>query len=212
MHISVRDIFADFSEGFENRVQVFYLDTHRPPLVTIGIGNLVDPISEVLKLPMRDKGTGLLASQQRIAIEWARVKALTAHAYDATQFWVTTAKLYLADADIDELVNAKMEEFEGILKRRVAFVGWEDYPADAQLAILSMSWAMGPSFNYPHFEAACLARNFAAACEECYMPDENNHGLIPRNKANRQLLTNAAAVVAANADPGILHYPEVFTQ
>jgi hypothetical protein len=209
MQQSVRDQFAYFSAGFESRVPVMYLDIKG--LVTTGIGNLIDPMSAALVLPWRDCRSNVLVSRDEIAVEWERVKALQSHSEDHTSFWISTAQLRLSTADIDVLVMAKLEEFEAALKARLCFAAWESWPADAQLGTLSMAWAMGPAFNYPHFEAACRARDFSTAAAECFIPDATNPGLAPRDKANLQLFTNAAAVEKDALDPAILYYPRALS-
>ncbi len=96
-----------------------------------------------------------------------------------------------------QLINSKVDEFEAILRKRIA--NWDNLPADAQLAVLSMAWAMGPGFRYPGFLAALSSGDFDTAMREAHMPDEKNAGLVPRNAANKQLLANAGQVVRAGA-------------
>lgn len=57
MHASVKSYFIAFSKQFEGRIHCMYLDTHDPPLVTVGVGNLIDPVSEAAKLPFRWKAS-----------------------------------------------------------------------------------------------------------------------------------------------------------
>src|SRR5580704_1499007 len=49
MYSSVRDIFPNFSKQFEGRVGWMYLDVKG--LVTIGVGNLIDPLPAAVGLP-----------------------------------------------------------------------------------------------------------------------------------------------------------------
>lgn len=214
MQTSVRDYFIFFSVQFENRVPSMYLDIKG--LCTTGVGNLIDPIEAALGLPWLHNGTGAMwepygspADQLAIETEWHRVKAAVDHAHGPTKYWTDTARLMLSSSAIDALVLSKLDLFERQLKARPPFAAFDSWPADAQLGLLSMSWACGPAFNFPHFEAACKARDFATAAAECHMADSNNPGLVPRNRANFRLFLNAAQVEKAQSDPAILHYPSV---
>jgi hypothetical protein len=208
MRASVLQQFSLFSARFEGREPMMYLDTHHPdPLVTTGVGNLIDPMELALNLPWVDALSGAPASQGEIMTEWSTVKSLTAHSGGPTSFWGMRAKLRLKPQGIDQLVNSKLLEFEAILKTRPCFNNWENFPADAQLGILSMSWAMGAEFNYPKFCQAASLADWATCAIECYIPDQANPGLRPRNEANIQLFQNAAIVARKNLDPSILYYP-----
>jgi hypothetical protein len=124
--------------------------------------------------------------------EWATVKSLVAHSGGPTAFWCQRAKLRLTPDAITALVNRVLLQFEAVLKAR--FSKWEEFPADAQLGMLSMSWAMGPNFHYPAFASAVIAGDWETAREECYMPDQHNAGLRPRNVDDRILFGNALVI------------------
>lgn len=208
MQPSVRSSFIAFSAQFEGACTWLYLDVHDPPLVTTGIGNLVDPMSEALGLPWRDL-SGKLAPHDAIVAEWTTVKGLATHAHDHPSFWANRALLRLATADVNVLVLSKLGQFAAELKARPCFAGFDSWPADAQLGLLSMSWAMGPAFHFPMFEAACQAHNFSMAAAQCHMADGNNPGLVPRNRANFRLFVNASQVEAEGMDRTALYYPQV---
>jgi hypothetical protein len=80
-----------------------------------------------------------------------------------------------------------------------------------------MSWAMGPGGpgGFPQFRAACQNLDFNAAAAECKMSEAGNPGLVPRNQANVTLFSNAAVVLAGQAQGGLqpatLYYPRVLT-
>ncbi|MGO9893202.1 MAG: hypothetical protein ACLPX8_03180, partial [Bryobacteraceae bacterium] len=106
---------------------------------------------------------------------------------------------------------------ESFLKRQQWFQDFDTWPADAQLGLLSMAWAMGPGGpgQFPHFSSACKSLDFNAAAAECKMNEAGNPGLIPRNQANFTLFSNAAIVLAGEAQGGLqsssLYYPRVLT-
>ena len=96
---------------------------------------------------------------------------------------------------------------ENFLVGRQEFASFQDWPADAQLGLLSMAWAMGPAFKFPNFQAACARQDFQAAADQCHMADGNNPGLRPRNAANRQLFLSAAGASNGDVDPDEVHLP-----
>jgi hypothetical protein len=98
-----------------------------------------------------------------------------------------------------------MDQTENFLKSRTEFAEFDDWPADAQLGLLSMAWALGPAFRFLNFQAACQARDFRTAAVESHMNDTNNPGLRPRNKANFQLFESAAEADEGNLDPDEVH-------
>jgi hypothetical protein len=187
-----------------------YLDTHEPvELVTTGIGNLIDPLSEALHLPWYVKGTipPRLATKDEIEAEWNHVKSLTALAHSPSRVWSMVTKLYLTQEAVRSLVFAVLDQNEAELKARPCFANFDAWPADAQLGVLSMSWAMGTGFHFPLFESAVQRGAWSTAVLQCLMDDRHNPGLTPRNKANVLLFQNASKVAANSLDCSILHYP-----
>ena len=102
------------------------------------------------------------------------------------------ALLKLHEPAIDELALIRLQDIEKFLL--TTFHDWNEWPADAQLAVLSMAWAMGPAFtrNFPKFTAAAKSRNWREAALECRMNESGNEELIARNAANRKLFMTAA--------------------
>jgi GH24 family phage-related lysozyme (muramidase) len=216
MRPSVRDAFVKFTETFEGSCSWMYCDVKG--LVTTGIGNLIDPVGAALPLPwLRPDGSS--ATPGEIIAAWQAVKAredLTQHGGGAYR---NVSNLRLSEAGIQQVVLAKLLQNDAFLKKR--FTDWETWPADAQLATLSMAWAAGPGFNFPKFQRAAFVRDWGACAIECHMDDWSNPGLTPRNLANKKLFQNAAEVGRINAaalkkgtgvDPGQLFYPGSPTQ
>jgi hypothetical protein len=196
----------EFNQRFEGVMSTMYLDTHSPPLVTIGVGNLIDPVSEALKLPFLRKHSDppRSATVAEISSEWNLIKSLTRLSNSKASMWDAVTNLYLALETIHDLVLSRLDANEEVLRRRAPFVSFESWPADAQLGLLSMAWAMGPGFNFPKFAVACEKRDFLTASEQCVMNERNNPGLAPRNRANVQLFRNAAKALT----PSVLYYPQ----
>lgn len=203
MRAAVRAGFVGFSTPLEGLCDWLYCDVKG--LVTTAIGNLVDPIQFALPLPFMNGG--LPATIDEIAEEWRAVKGRPDLAHLGGGAYRGMTKLRLSAAGIDQVVSRKLVQNDVYLRAR--FTGYEEWPADAQLGILSMAWACGPAFRFPMFEAAVRAGDFVLASQECKMNEAGNPGLVPRNAANRQLFMNAARVIELGLDHERLWYPRV---
>jgi GH24 family phage-related lysozyme (muramidase) len=208
MQQSVRDNFLDFTTKFEGRVEWMYLDIKG--LVSIGIGNLIDPINLAMDLPFVHKDDiNVAASTDEIEAEWQTVKGRQDLAPRGHLAFKDLTSLQMTDDSIDELVFTKLDQFQSTLENTTEFADLEDWPSDAQLGLFSMAWAMGPAFGpgFPHFRAACTDHDWAGAAAQCHMEDSANPGLRPRNKADVVLFTNAQAVVDQGLDFSVLQWP-----
>lgn len=226
MRQSVIDKFSEFSVTFEGRVASPYRDVLG--YVTVGEGNLIDPISLALSLPWKIDGRP--ATRVEVEADWKNVKANA----DPKLHWKYAEKLSrirLDDAGIDELVRSKLLANEKILRRD--FRHWDGMPADAQLAICSMAWALGAGFAATFKNFARAANSMVTIDENVFAPDyagmkasckinaydevnpktgkrdnpKYNPGVIPRNKANELCLENARVVAEHGMDPDVLHWP-----
>lgn len=199
MHLSVYNVFPEFTAKFEGNIPWMYLDVKG--LVTVGFGCLVDPCTAALRIPFSRNQDNKPASVNEITREWSTVKkhtelAVQGHtlqdleaARKASRKYTT---LHLSSEASYNLMRERLIANEKILKG--FFPLFDDWPADAQLPLLSMAWAMGPSFprRWPRFRAACRAKQWGNASVECLMRTTGNPGLIPRNKANVHLFKTAA--------------------
>lgn len=203
MKSSVIETFSSFSTKFEGCIPYMYLDIKG--LVTIGIGNLIDPMETALGLPFVHKWGGE-ATRDDIILEWRMVKLNKQLAKQGHTAAAKITTLILTEDGIQQLVQRKLSEFETYLKTH-SLPNFDDYPADAQLGIMSMAWAMGPGFpaKFPRFTAAVKAQDWNAAAENCYINSTNNPGLVPRNKANRKLFLAAAYVEYEKLNPDNLY-------
>lgn len=173
-------------------------------LVTTGIGNLIDTPDDALSLEWL-RSDGSVATRREVAAEWTAVKARKDLAQRGGGAFKAITRLRLSDAGLHDLFNRTLDRMARQLATR--FPGFDDWPADAQLATISMAWACGPAFRFPKLAAALNAGDFATAAVECKMNEAGNPGLKPRNAANRLLYENAAAVVARDLDPELLYWP-----
>jgi hypothetical protein len=207
-------------------------------LMTSGMGNLMEPVSVAQAAPFK-KGAPIggpatedmpAASAQEIADEWSRIRAMSpvalatgkpaasdlaaAGGLSARAKGVTT--LNLTPAGVQGIIANKLASNDTILRRN--YPAYDSWPLDAQIALHSMAWAMGPAFNFPSFKAASQGAipNFAAMADQCFIntygPDGvtkvPNAGLVPRNVANKKLLMNAHNLMhTPGADITKLYYP-----
>jgi GH24 family phage-related lysozyme (muramidase) len=219
MHQSVIDAWFHHSAAFEGRVSTMYLDILG--LVTTGQGNLIDSVSEAQKLAWK-LPDGTLATDQQVADEWALLKGKQglAKLHYKLQAQRAPLRLHLDAADIDALVMAKLLANEAYMRKN-HFPEWDSWPADAQLAVCSMAWAVGPGFakKFPNFTRMINAGQWRQILKK----DANggwagkirevvdgvpNGGVVPRNKANYLCFENAAYALEHDLPLGELFWPE----
>lgn len=206
MRASVAQAFRAFNRRFEGEIAWMYPDIKG--LITTGVGNLIDPLDQATGLPWRRIADGQLAAPEEVVAEWQRMKADPALPRSGAQAAKGRATLELSPEAIGDLVERRLAADLAVIRAQPDFSGFDRWPSDAQLALLSMAWAQGPGFqHWPRFRAACAAGDFAAAAAECRLDERGNPGLAPRNAANETLFRNAAAVVAAGTDRDALIYP-----
>jgi hypothetical protein len=204
-----------FTEPLEGRVPYLYVDIKG--LVTCGVGNLVDPINEALKLPWKLGNGDALPSE--IRADWEALKAEDHRRINDKdpktvplrqlhhKFAAPYTRVRLTDADINTLVISKLLANEAFMRK--ALYRWDEFPADAQLACCSMAWALGPGFpaTFKNFAKAVNDLDWLAAKASCKIKSENNPGVVPRNRANELCLDNATTVAENGSDPAVLHWP-----
>jgi len=222
MYPSVNAAFVPFSTAFEGSVPWMYVD--QKGLVTTGIGNLIDPVENALRLPWTHGVGGPAATPEEVMAAFKKVKTQgQPGSGGGTQGGLTD--LRLTEDGVHQLVGMKLTDNEQWLRQ--AIPQWDSLHADAQLGLLSMAWALGPGFpaGYPKFMAAinAVAPDYRTAALESWMKDTKdgwvphsfsddvsahppnaNAGLRPRNLANRQLFLNAAAAQDQGIDPAEL--------
>lgn len=199
MRAAVRGAFPAFTSRFEGRLPFMYLDVLG--LVTTGVGNLIDPMAAALALPWLHKLDATPATRPEVVAEWNIVKNAQPMRKLGGGAFARLTTLMLSDAAIDELVQGRLALNESQV--RVGYSDWDTFPADAQMAMLSMCWAMGagriipgPAFQYPQFRAAVLNGDWARASDQCKMGEAGNPGLVPRNVTNRKLFLAAASTIS----------------
>jgi hypothetical protein len=192
MYPSVRAAILPAFKKLEGYLPFMYLDVKG--LVTTGMGNLIDPVGTALNLPWKHTD-GSLAAPEEISSAWNTVKSRTDLKMRGGGAFAGLTNIHLDDDGIQQLIDGKLDANESLLMNR--FPGYSAWPADAQLALHSMAWAMGPAFNFPKFQAAVnqLVPDFDTCAVESHMNDAGNPGLTPRNAMNYQLFKNAANAI-----------------
>jgi GH24 family phage-related lysozyme (muramidase) len=192
MRPSVYSAFVSFQSHFEGVCAWPYLDVKG--LATVAVGLLIDPVETALGLPWVIGEYAAIESEVRQ--QWAALKAQPAARLASYYLPFTTIRL--TPAGIQQVTLAKAAEMEIIL--RTYFPGYDNAPADAQLGLLSMAWALGPAFSprWPMFTAAFRKGDWATCADQCALSTAGNPGVAPRNVACRKLFE--AAVTAPDDD------------
>jgi hypothetical protein len=195
-----------------------YLDV--AGLVTTGLGNLLGTPAAALQFSWR-KPDGSTASSAEVTAEWQKVHGLQSMRKGGGGAFQSVTTLRCTDASIDAVINLRLNQNEEQLVK--AFSDWENWCADAQLATLSMSWAMGAFWpgKWPHF---CQAAN-AGSWGAIVAPDPStgramgqmndagqNASFRDRNAANLVMFGNSAVVAERGMDVTPVYYPRVLAQ
>lgn len=216
MKDAVRSFWIPFNTPLEGRVHYMYCDWKG--WVSTGVGNLIDATKNAMAAPSAEEReaslalanqyrwttpAGDLAGPDLVANDWDAVKAQLGLAAQGHRAYKQFAKLELTDEEIDRMVFVKLDQMETYLKSRDEFKGFEEWPADAQLALLSMSWGMGPAFKFPRFQNYVANADWTGAASECkFQPDQGTIKI--RNLLNAQSFRNAARVKDEGHDPSAI--------
>ena len=207
---SVIDAFVKVQSPWEGVAYVMYTD--KLGLVTTAIGYLIDDKSGIngyapaLVIPWVHKSDEKPATKDEIIQDWQTVK--NAHSqsggYDLPNDKKIT-QLKIPDLVVQDLTASRMANNEQELLKSLP--GFASFPADAQMAIHGMAWAMGGAFipvnGFKTFADAANRGDWAAA-----KANSAFKGAAPERKAGQdKMFDNAAAVVANRLDPDTLWYP-----
>ena len=106
-----------WTDHLEGHVSWMYLDTHDPPLVTIGRGNLIDPVTTAVALAFVHVDN-TPATMKEIRAEWNTVKGLTRLAKVGAYSFKAYCALRLPNEAIDELCLKRLTANEDIVKQQ----------------------------------------------------------------------------------------------
>lgn len=200
MRPEVREQFPSFTARYEGRIPWMYVDVKG--LVTIGLGCLIDPVGMATSLSFAHLD-GSPADANAISAEWRVIKHTPGLPQRGAGAAKALCRLRLPEAAIDDLARVRLDANERIL--RGFFPEWDSWPGEAQLGVLSMAWAMGAGFPraWPVFAAACAARDWVTASQNCRMREDGNPGVVPRNAMNAKLFATAALPLNAPVVQGV---------
>jgi hypothetical protein len=187
---AIRKDWIRYNARHEAIVWHYYLDVKG--LVTVGVGNLVDPVEMAKQIRMVAPG-GREATSLQIDTEWRNIKT-DPRAKD-WRFATRLTALRLHPDELARLVDYQLDRNDSYLAKR--FPNFRSWPADAQFAIHSLSWAAGAGFRFPKLETALLAGDFLTASKEV---DINEPGTAGRNADNRALLIAASTAPAGSRE------------
>jgi hypothetical protein len=210
-----RAVWVAFSEPLEGMVYSIYADVKSLP--TTGMGNLLPTPQSATLLPFR-RPDGSLATATQKAAEWTHVRHGCCLSYPtcgwpsltdprtgrpcfAHKGWKASelhlgalnglgGPLKLRRADVDALIFQKVDQFYGILCKY--FPELPSWPVKAELAVMSMAWALGPHFprTWPKFSEAARAQDFDACGVHCLIRGAGT--IVQRNAKNAALFAAAA--------------------
>lgn len=199
MRQSVRDIFLEFSTRYTACVPWMYLDSQG--MVRTAIHCSLEPIDNAFALPWVSKDDGRKSELNEVSADWVRVKKQRNLVHLGPNRARFIAQLELTKDGIELATNRQLDAYLREIVTVFPTEAWESYPANVQLAIMSMVWMLGgtsqlgfnPSQpNLYHFVRAIHERAWASAAENCFLDETQDPKLKPRNWANRKLLSVAA--------------------
>lgn len=212
----VAEAFPAFTQALEGHVDHMYVDILG--LVTTGRGNLIDPIDAAVRLPWKIDGRP--ATAREIREDWLALKNEDERRVRFGgkprplrelhfKYAAPLTRCRLTSADIDDLTASKLDSNVAFMVAN-HFPEFATWPADAQLAVCSMAWAVGPAFarKFPSFAKFAQAQQWAACESACTIREAGNPGVVPRNKHNRLCFSNAAYVVEHGRNPDRLYWPD----
>lgn len=184
------DRFITFTESLEGRTDWMYLDVKG--LVTIGDGNLIDPLGLARGLDfVRLDGTP--ATPSEVSGEWLKVKNRQDMRLGGGGAFAKITTLRATRSSLGRLFRAKVDRFEADL--RGIFPNWDTWPETAQIATMSMVWAMGSGNlerGFPKWVAACRDEDWAEASRQCRMSEAGqNASFRKRNDCNAEMFAQA---------------------
>lgn len=196
-----------------------------PSAVRARLNNVVSAaaMAPALNLPWRLKAPGWssknplageLVSPSEAADAWTKVKRQNEAVPDFSQQggfkYANLTNLTLDMVALKALFSRTLNSFDGTLAK--TYPNYDQWPADAQLATMSMSWAMGPAFfpvlGFNSFKQAVDRLDFkSAAVHSIFKGGGSLLDPASRNFAHNIMFNNADAVVKAGAGRDRIYFP-----
>jgi hypothetical protein len=179
-----------------------YMFKGRDSLVTLGVGMMIDPLEKYPQYLSPGKWTrigGGTVTVADIKKEFQFVKSCPATWTEENYRKAT--KLRLTKAALGgEFLDTLREKETGLRK---FFPAFDDYPADAKMALIGLAWALGAggAAGMAALRRACLAWDFATAAQHVnYVVTDRqtgkvqpaSHSQMKREAQHKTMLHNAA--------------------
>lgn len=168
--LDFQQVVADKLPDFEGNIPWPYLDTHKPPLITVGIGCAIESLAEFISLPFTQ--LGIPASQDQIAAAWDQLLKMpgglvaSRYHYDGC--------LILPEQGIQDLIGRRLATFT--IQLHTMFDDFANYPIGAKAALLEMIYGLGMGkdanvgatglYAYHNLRAAAARGDWATAAAE----------------------------------------------
>lgn len=195
----VKSEFIPFVTRFEPLIP--WMSMNSDGQVVVGLGCPLEPIDQALKLPWsRRDGTEEISANE-ISGDWVRIKKNRLLAHKGPAGAAPYTNLMLTPKGLEQVVLARLDAIE-LMTVAPTFRTWEEWPADAQLATLSMAWVdYNLPEHFPKWVKAAKNHNWKRAAEQCSFATARRRDLIARNWAHRRLFVAAITT----EDPDVLH-------
>jgi GH24 family phage-related lysozyme (muramidase) len=213
-------------QNFEGNYSHMYVDTRG--YVTVGVGFMIPSAVAALAYtfylanpraahPPHARGThphvaprayvpstpptnpsGDQANANEIKAEWTQMHARPSG--HLAGWYAQYATMYMIQSDINQLLQTKINGFEGQLSS--LFATWNDFPAPAQLALLDMFYNLGSLGGYPKLCDAARYHEWTKCAAECHRAGPSD----ARNNATRDRFLAAAGEQQPLPRPGTHHH------
>jgi hypothetical protein len=210
--------FVKFTESLEGGAFIDFMFMVQDKQVATGLGITFvhhGGLDEAKRLPWHLKGSTTPRTPDEIEADFNTVLSHPEIAFPGNlDKWSKLTSSRLARHVLLSHCKSKIVDNLNTVRRR-GFVGdYDSFPADAQLCVASITWAVGPNFDKVRGEramvdafcAACKARDFRLAEENCTYSDTRN--TLPRRSAEqRTMMHNADLIERGQGDPSTLFFP-----
>jgi len=199
--------WLDFNQDIEGVFACPYLDIRG--YVTTAMGCIIEPIELALVLPWKIGERD--ATREEIINDWTAINGRPALSTWAAKNQAVLTSIRLRSETIQELVTRRLRANYYYLRAHL-MPQIDEFPADAQLGILSEAWAIGAAFDRakpprPSLIAACNARDWIAAEAHARLREDNNAGVVERNARQKICFSNAQLTQARALDPSWCWWP-----
>lgn len=198
----VREQFIAFLSSFEPLCHWMHLD--RSGQVVVGPCCSLEPLDRALNLQWTDRQGRPISDANLIASDWVRVKRNRLLAHQGAARAAPFTNLLLSPPALEHLILGRLDVLEkGIIVP--LFRTWEDWPAPAQLATLSMAWIdRNIADTFPRWQRAARNHTWRTCARECNFATTGRPELVARNHASQRLFEQAFECVMNGVEPSTL--------